>query len=192
MNAAGELLWETMLPARAESDVFLGLLEGEGALVLSAAAPGQLMAHDMNTGILVRVLTLDAERNVRWCAPGHPSEQTLLIGTDGGLFCYGPTDTPRWSMGGWPVNFAQACRIDGRPQVLAASGSGGWMGIDEKGTLQWEENRALGPMSGPPQMGDWDADGRLEWVYGSQDGSVRIVEIGQDAAPPPRVIRGRR
>ncbi len=187
LDAGGNLRWQTALPPVSVVRPFLGVLPGATPTMVVSTVSGEFQHYDADTGRLLDTFRLGGPVAVQ-CA--SICGQDLLAGTDCGLYCIGTNGALRWDMGGWGISAVAWRRAGGSSMVFAASERGGWMGVNSDGILQWEENRALGPIVGTPYVGDVDADGRLECVYASADRAVRVIALDLGSPLPPRIIRG--
>lgn len=189
LDGRGEIQWRTELPPMTVTRPLLAILSGNPSTIVASTLPGELLQFEISTGSPLRKISLGGPVAVQCVAA---SGLDLLAGTECGLYCIGADGALRWDMGGWGVPSVASRRVGGVSMTVAATERGGWMGVNSEGALQWEENRALGPILGVPCVGDIDADGRIECVYGSADRTVRIIGLDLVSAPPPRVIRGSR
>jgi len=189
LDGRGEIQWKAALPPMAVTRPLLTALPGGRPAIVASTVPGELLQYDTATGTLLRKISLGGPVAMQ-CAAA--CGQDLLAGTECGLYCIGADGALRWDMGGWGIPAVAWRRAGGMSAVIAATERGGWMGVNSEGILQWEENRALGPIVGTPYVGDVDADGRIECVYGSADRTVRVIGLDLASAPPPRVVRGRK
>ena len=188
IDAHGRVLWEQ---ACAVSPGGRPLLAPAHGGVLIAATSAQVERRAARDGVLEGRVALDAAVTAFAEFP-HPGGETadLLAGGKNGLSLLSSGGVTHWSVSVLsPAYAAPYPALEGE-RILAVTPDGALHALDGNGDTLWHDHRAAAPLSGPAWVEDVDGDGLLECLYASLDHTLRMIEAGAAAAPPPRVLKG--